>query len=328
MAAELIVRLLLLLLLMMMMHLLLLVVMTLLLLLLLLLLLFSVVDLICQFLNKRKRLPPFVTHEADSRLVDDAVEDHEKVVLEGLVIADKVVPQVVVELESLLAHVGEVDEEARAHIALKRLDLIGISGTVVLDEQVAILEESTAADLLRVPCGDHLTVQVVVRLTEVAVDGLGHHSRVERLADGHCRGAVVKEDERVENDLKRVDRELELAAHRVHKLELHILAAVVRAQRDQRPAIALRNLDHLGHVRFLERAREHASARDAGRQKVQQRVQHGRLDAVVGAGRREVHAKDEIQIVVGLRLAAIEGQHVRGAASVDAHVPNSHAVRF
>jgi len=118
MAAELIVRLLLLLLMMMMMHLLLLVVMTLLLLLmLLLLLLFSVVDLICQFLNERKGLPPFMTHEADSRLVDDAVEDHEKVVLKGLVIADKVVPQVVVEFEPLLAHVGEVDEEARAHSA-------------------------------------------------------------------------------------------------------------------------------------------------------------------------------------------------------------------
>ena len=75
-----------------------------------------------------------MTHEADSGLIDNAVEDHEKVVLEGLVIADKVVPQVVVELESLLADVGKVDEEARAHVALKRLDLIRISRTIVFDE--------------------------------------------------------------------------------------------------------------------------------------------------------------------------------------------------
>jgi len=79
-----------------------------------------------EFVDERQRLTSLVTHEADGGLVDDVVEDHEEVIFEHFVGADKVVPQIALELVALLAHVGEVDEEARAHVPLERLDLVRI----------------------------------------------------------------------------------------------------------------------------------------------------------------------------------------------------------
>ena len=102
---------------------------------------------------------------------------------------------------------------------------------VIFDEEVAVFEQSAATDLFRIPGGDHLAMEVRVRLAEVAVHRLSDHGRVEVLADGHV-GAVVKQKQRVEDNLERVDREFELAPHRVHKLQLDVLAAVV-TQRDQ-----------------------------------------------------------------------------------------------
>ena len=65
-----------------------------------------------EFVDEREGLASFVAHQADGRLVHHIVEDHEEVVLEHFVGADKVVPQIALELVALLAHVGEVDEEA------------------------------------------------------------------------------------------------------------------------------------------------------------------------------------------------------------------------
>jgi uncharacterized SAM-binding protein YcdF (DUF218 family) len=78
-----------LLLLLLLLHLLLVVM---LLLLLLLVVLVSIIGLIGQLLDERQGLPPLVAHQTDGGLVDDAVKDHEIVVLEGFVGSDKVVP--------------------------------------------------------------------------------------------------------------------------------------------------------------------------------------------------------------------------------------------
>lgn len=61
-------------------------------LLLLLVVLVSVISLIGQLLDERQGLPPLVTHQTDGGLVDNAIKDHEIVVLEGFVGSDKVVP--------------------------------------------------------------------------------------------------------------------------------------------------------------------------------------------------------------------------------------------
>ena len=88
--------------------------------------LLSIVDVAGEFVDERERLPSLVAHEADGGLVDHVVEDHEEVVLEHFVGAHEVVPQITLELVALLAHVGEVDEEPRAHVPLERLDLVRI----------------------------------------------------------------------------------------------------------------------------------------------------------------------------------------------------------
>ncbi len=75
--------------------------------------LFGIKDLTGQLFDERQRLAPFVAHQTHGRLVDDAVEDHQEVVLERLVAAHQVVPQVVVQFQPLLAHVRKIDEEPR-----------------------------------------------------------------------------------------------------------------------------------------------------------------------------------------------------------------------
>ena len=117
---------------------------------------------------------------------------------------NEVVPEVIIQFDTLLAHVGKVDEKAAAHVALERLDLVGVGRSVLFDEQVAVFEQTAAADLFRVPRGDHLAVEVSVRLCEVAVHRLAHHRRVEVLAqrDVRRRSAVVEEQQRVQDDLR------------------------------------------------------------------------------------------------------------------------------
>lgn len=92
---------------------------------------------------------------------------------------------------------------------------------------------------------------------------------------------------------------------------------------DEGPTVAVVvHLHHLRHVRLLEAASSDALAADALRQQVEERPQHGGLDAVEVATARQLDGEDEIQIVIGLRL---RGEHVRGGAAVEADVPHADA---
>ena len=108
------------------------------------------VDLVGHLLDEPESEPPLVAHQADGGLVDDLVEDHEVIVLEAVLGAVEVVVQVVLQLGLLLPHVGEVDEEAGAHVPLHVLHLLRPRRLVRLTQQVAVLQQATAPDLLGV----------------------------------------------------------------------------------------------------------------------------------------------------------------------------------
>ena len=70
----------------------------------------------------------------------------------------------------------------------------------VADDQVAVLEQSAAAYLLRVARGDQLVVEVVDGDVEAAVDALGDDGRVEVLRHGRPRD-LVERQQAVQDDL-------------------------------------------------------------------------------------------------------------------------------
>lgn len=197
-------------------------------------LMFEVVGAAGEFFDERQGLPPLVPHQADCGLVHDTMQ-HQQVLVLVLLLAHEVVGEVSLQLGALLVDVAKVDEEPRTHVALQVLDLLRPGGLVVPHQEVAVLQQPASSDLFGVPRGDQLLVQVVEGLLEVPVDGLGHHGGVEVVAHGHL-GAAVEEQQRVQDDLERVDAELELAAHRVDELELDVAAAVV-AEANQAPPV-------------------------------------------------------------------------------------------
>lgn len=145
-----------------------------------------------QLLDQRQRLPSLVAHQAHRRLLHHAVQQHQVLVLQRLFLGvHEVVPQVILQLGALLLDVREVYEEARAHVPLQSLYVVGARGAVVLHQQVAVLQEPATANLLGVPRGYQLLVQVVQCFLEVSVHGLAHDRRVEVLADGQL-AALVK----------------------------------------------------------------------------------------------------------------------------------------
>lgn len=193
-----------------------------------------------------------MAHETDCGLVHHVVQDHQVVVLEPVLGAVKVVVKVVLQFSLLGVDVGEVDEEPGAHVALHVLDLLMPGGLVAIAQEVAVLQESSPADLLRVLGGYQLLVQVVEGFMEVSKLGLAHDSGVEVITDGHL-GTAVEQEEGVQQDVEAVHRELVLPSHGVHKLELHTLGPVV-AQGDKGPPVAVVDLDHLADVGLLHAA--------------------------------------------------------------------------
>lgn len=232
------------------------------------------------------------------------------------------VPQVVLEFGALLADVGEVDEESRAHVSLEGLYVLGLRGFVHLDQKVAVLEQAASANLLRTPRRDELLVEVVQRFLEVAVHGFADHRRVEIFPDGQL-AALVEQEERVEHDLERVDRELELPPHRVDELELDVPVPSRVPEGDQGPSVAfVVHFHHLAHVRLFQAASGDPFAADAFRQQVEQRAEHRGLHLVVISPARQLHGEYQVQIVVRLRLG---GQNVGGGATVQPYVAHPHS---
>jgi len=67
--------------------------------------------------------------------------------------------QIVLKLGALLVYIREVNEEPGAHIPLQFLGTVTIVvGRVVAQQQVAVLEQPTSPDLLRVPGDDQLVL--------------------------------------------------------------------------------------------------------------------------------------------------------------------------
>lgn len=148
-------------------------------------------DLVGEVLDEGEGLSSLVAHQADSGLLHYAVEQHQVLVLQGLLLGShEVIPQVVLELGALLADVREVDEESRAHVPLEGLDVVGLRRFVHLHKEVTILEQATTTDLLGMPRGDELFVKVMQRLLEVSVHGLTHHGGVEVFADWQLAALV------------------------------------------------------------------------------------------------------------------------------------------
>ena len=194
-------------------------------------------------------LPSLVSHQAHRTLVDHPVQGHQVVIL-AVLQAHEVVLQVGLQLALLLANVGEVDEEAGAHVALQGLHLWLRGSPEAPHQQVTVLEQAPAPDLFGVPGADDLMAQVVQGLAEVPVHALAHDGGMEGLGHRVLR-ALVEEQQGVQLDLKRVHAELKLPPERVHELQLHVLAPVV-GQGDEAPAVrVVTHLHHLLHIGFL-----------------------------------------------------------------------------
>lgn len=102
----------------------------------------------------------------------------------------EVIAQVSLELDALLEDVGEVDEEARAHVALQLLDLFVIDRNVIPHEQVAVLQQSTAANLFGSSRRYELVGEMIKSLVKVAIHRLTDNRRVEVLGDRQLRAVV------------------------------------------------------------------------------------------------------------------------------------------
>jgi hypothetical protein len=70
----------------------------------------------------------------------------------------------------LLREVGKVYEEPTAHVSLHCLDLFWPSRSVALNQEVAILEESSSSDLLGVLSSNQLLVKVIQSFLEISIN--------------------------------------------------------------------------------------------------------------------------------------------------------------
>ncbi|CAL1684644.1 unnamed protein product [Lasius platythorax] len=279
--------------------------------------------LVGKILNQGERLPSLVAHQTHGGFLDDAVQQHQVLVLESLLFgSDKVIPQVIFKFGALLSYIREVDEESRTHVSLEGLDIIRLRRFIHLHQQIAVLEQTAAAYLFGMPRRDKLLVEMVERLLEITVDGLAHHGRVKVLGDRQL-AAFVEQQQRVENDLEGIDGELELSPHRVDELELDVPVTPGIAEGDQRPSVTIVvHLHHLAHIGLLQAARGDAFATHALRQQVEQGAEHRGLDLVVITAARQLDREDKVQVVVGLGFG---GQHVGGGAAVQPDIAYPHA---
>jgi len=143
----------------------------------------------------------------------------------------KVIFQIVLQLGALLVYIRKVDEEPGAHIPLQLFGAVTVVvRRVVAQQQVAVLEQPAAPDFLGVPGDYQLVLQVIHGIPEVTVHGFADYGWVEALANRHTAGTLVKQQQRVEYDLKRIDAELERPLHSVDELELDVPLARQRAQ--------------------------------------------------------------------------------------------------
>ncbi len=142
-------------------------------------------NLVGEIVDQGQGLPPFVPHQTHGTVVDHVAQQQQILVLERLLLwADEVVPQVVLQFGLLLADIRKVDEKSGTHVPFEHFNFLREGGPVFAHEQVTVLEQAAAPDLLRVAGGDQLFLQMVERLLKVSVHGLAHHRGIEVLANG------------------------------------------------------------------------------------------------------------------------------------------------
>lgn len=144
----------------------------------------------CQRRDEAERLAPLVSHQAHRALPDHVIQRGQIVIL-PLLQVHKVVLQVGLQLPPLLTHVGEIYEEAGAHVPLQQFHLRVGRRAETSHQQVAVLEETTTPDLLGAPGADEPLPQVIECGGEISVDALADDRRME--GGGHgVFGALVE----------------------------------------------------------------------------------------------------------------------------------------
>lgn len=89
--------------------------------------------------DEAERLAPLVAHQTHGALIHYLVESHQALV-PFMLHPSKVILQVSLQFPLLLSDVGEVDEEARAHVALHLLHVCFRRGSEPSHQQVAVLQ--------------------------------------------------------------------------------------------------------------------------------------------------------------------------------------------
>lgn len=97
-----------------------------------------------------------MSHQAHRGLVHHLVKDHKVVILQLRVGTLEVVIQELEKLVMLLSQVGEVDEEATAHVPLHCLYCFWPCWPVVLHQEVAVFKQTSTTDFFRVFRSDQL----------------------------------------------------------------------------------------------------------------------------------------------------------------------------
>jgi len=102
--------------------------------------------------------------------------------------------------------------------------------------------------------------------------------------------------------LEGIDAELELSSHAISELELDVASSHV-GQRDEAPAVdVVVDLDQLADVRLAQVRSRHALLADPGRHEVEQRTHDHVLDSLHVLLVRQVHAEDQVQVIVYLSI--------------------------
>ena len=101
----------------------------------------------------------------------------------------------------LARQVREVNEESGAHVALHGLDLLWPGRPVVLDQEVAVLQQPATSDLLWTASGNELLVKMTQSVIEVAIDRLSNDGWIKVVGYWHpC--TIVEQEQGVKHDVE------------------------------------------------------------------------------------------------------------------------------
>ena len=124
-----------------------------------------------EVLNDGEGVVPLDLHEARRSVQHSVVESVEEADGRGHVaVLQEPAANVLLKLVLLLFHCRKVDEESAAHVGQHIVHVVWVSHFVAAHEKVAVLEQSTAANLLRRLGVDQLAIKVAQCLVKVTVD--------------------------------------------------------------------------------------------------------------------------------------------------------------